>query len=121
AAGAGATEQAARGLGTKPLDLDLRTTVGIVIDDGARHKKEELLLGVLDQNPGLSLVGGGAGDGQPPGSTSEAVVGIDGEVAMDAVVLAFIRTRAPWATLRHHAYRPSGEKLMITKVDDSYN
>jgi hypothetical protein len=121
AAGAAATAKAASQLGARAEDLDLRTTVGLVIDDGPAMKKEELLLGVLDANPGLSLVGGGASDMNPPGMASEAVVGVDGDVAHDGVVVALIKTRAKWAALRHHAYRPSGERIVITKVDDTYS
>lgn len=120
AAGTSAVEAAARELGVAANDLDTRRTVGIVIDDGARLKKEELLLGILDANPGLNLVGGGAGDGRLPGETSTTVLGIDGEVAADSAVVALVRTGARWATLRHHAYRPTGETLKVTKVDDSY-
>lgn len=122
AAGAMAAEKAASGLGTKAQDLDLRTTVGLVIDDGPRMKKEELLLGVLDANPGLSLVGGGASDTLPQETGPVAAyVGVDGEVATDAVLVAFIRTRARWAAMRHHAYRPTGDRIVITKVDDTYS
>lgn len=120
AAGAAATTRAAAQLGTRAEDLDLRTTVGLVIDDGPAMKKEELLLGALDPNPGLSLVGGGASDTNPPGLPSEAVVGVDGDVARDGVVIALVRTRAKWAALRHHAYRPTGDRILITKVDDTY-
>jgi hypothetical protein len=85
-------------------------------------KKEELLLGVLDANPGLSLVGGGASDTLPQETGPVAAfVGIDGDVATDAVLVAFIRTRAKWAALRHHAYRPTGDRIVITKVDDTYS
>lgn len=121
AAGASATAKAASQLGARAEDLDLRSTVGLVIDDGPAMKKEELLLGVLDANPGLSLVGGGASDMNPPGMPSEAVVGVDGDVARDGVVVALIKTRAKWAALRHHAYRPTGDRIVITKVDDTYS
>lgn len=121
AAGGGAMEQAASQLGTRAANLDLRTTVGLVIDDGVRLKKEELLLGVLDANPALNLVGGGAGDGRMPGSEPAAFVGIDGEVEQDAVTVTLLRTHAKWATFRHHAYRPTGDKLVITKVDETYS
>lgn len=120
AAGTRAVEAAAQELGGPAGDLDTRRTVGIVVDDGARLKKEELLLGILDANPGLNLVGGGAGDGRLPGETSSTVLGIDGEIAADSAVVALIRTNARWATLRHHAYRPTGDTLKVTKVDDSY-
>ena len=48
-AGSAAATQAANALGTKVADLDPRNTVGIVIDDGVRGKKEELLLGILER------------------------------------------------------------------------
>ena len=114
-AGAAAAKHACQDLGVRQSDLDTRTTVGLVIDDGFQFKKEELLLGALDRNQGLVLVGGGAGDtGQ---ASSE--IHVDGEVADDAVLMALFRTDAPWAALRHHPYTPTGETITITKTDDA--
>src|SRR5438270_287459 len=42
-AGGEAMRRACEDLGVKPSDLDRRRHVGLVIDDGARGKKEELL------------------------------------------------------------------------------
>mgnify|MGYP005859321377 CR=1 FL=1 len=60
ACGAQALARAAEDLGVRPHDLDPKKHVGLVMDDGFRYKKEELLLGVLDKCPSLTLVGGGA-------------------------------------------------------------
>jgi hypothetical protein len=116
AAGAEAAAHAARELGVSPEDLDPKRYGGLVIDDGSRFKKEELLIGVLSQNPGLVLVGGGAA----PAAQPEALIHVDGEVATDAVLVALFRTDAPWAALRSHWYVPSGEKLRITRVDETH-
>src|SRR5581483_840280 len=64
AVGAGSTaiKRACDELGVKQNDLDTRKYVGLVIDDGLKFKKEELLLGVLERNQSLMLVGGGASD-----------------------------------------------------------
>ena len=64
AVGAGATaiRKACEELGVRQPDLDPRKYVGLVIDDGFRYKKEELLLGILEKNQTLVLVGGGASD-----------------------------------------------------------
>jgi hypothetical protein len=119
-AGANAVAEAARGLGTAVADLDPRKHVGVVIDDGFKWKKEELLLGALETNPELSLVGGGAGDSEPDISKASAQIHIDGEVVDDAVALALVRTDAPFAALRSHWYEPSGQMLTISKLDDSH-
>ncbi|HEX8438348.1 FIST signal transduction protein [Archangium sp.] len=117
AVGAGATamKRAAQDLGVRQQDVDSRKFVGLVIDDGFRYKKEELLLGILEKNPTLILVGGGASDDK----LQSAQLHVDGEVATDGVLVALFKTNAPWAALRSHWYVPTGERLVITKVDDS--
>lgn len=115
AAGAAATKAACEQLGTRPQSLDTRTHVGVIIDDGLKYKKEELLLGALDRNQSLVLVGGGAAD--PTWQSSE--LHVDGEVVDDAVLLALFHTEAPWATFRAHPYTPTGTTFTITEVDDT--
>ncbi|HJL15383.1 MAG TPA: FIST N-terminal domain-containing protein [Sandaracinaceae bacterium LLY-WYZ-13_1] len=118
-AGISVMKMASEDLGVRPGDLDETTTLGIVVDDGMRFKKEELLLGLLDANAGLSLVGGGASDGRMPGEDPIATLGIDGKLANDSAMVILLRTDAKWWTFRHHAYEPTGETLTITKVDDT--
>lgn len=118
AAGVQATANACAELGVRPQDLDARRHVGLVIDDGFRFKKEELLLGVLEKNPALTLVGGGANHAVPDGS-QPAWIHVDGEVVNDAVLLTLFRTSAPWGALRSHWYEPTGQILRITKVDET--
>lgn len=116
-AGARAMERASGELGVRTADLDPRNWVGLVIDDGFRYKKEELLLGVLERNQSLILVGGGAADAEPDPAKQSALVHLDGEVVTDAVITALIHTDAPWAALRSHWYEPTGQTLRITKTD----
>ncbi len=118
-AGARAIAQASDQLGTRPADLDPRRCVGLVVDDGFRYKKEEMLLGVLDRNQALILVGGGAGSGESDPEKQQAVLHVDGEVATDAVLTAVIRTDAPWAALRSHWYVPTGRTIEITRTDST--
>jgi hypothetical protein len=115
AAGAAATKAACDELGTRPQSLDPRAHVGVIIDDGLRNKKEELLLGALDRNQSLVLVGGGAADP----SWGSAEIHVDGEVVTDAALLALFHTEAPWATFRAHPYHPTGINFTITEVDDT--
>lgn len=118
AAGVNAIQRACDELGVRPQDLDPRRYVGLVIDDGFRYKKEELLLGVLERNQTLVLVGGGASDhDQQRGS---ALIHMDGQLETDAVLVALFKTSAPWGALRSHWYEPTGERLTITKVDPTY-
>ena len=118
-AGAAAIAQACAELRTPPEDLDPARCVGLVIDDGFRDKKEELLIGMLDRNPDLVLVGGGASRSIFDPSAAQTQVHVDGEVATDAALVALFRSDAPWAALRSHWYEPTGQTLTITKVDDS--
>ncbi|HJL15118.1 MAG TPA: FIST N-terminal domain-containing protein [Sandaracinaceae bacterium LLY-WYZ-13_1] len=118
-AGLSVMKRAAEDLGVRPSHLDENKTLGIVVDDGIRFKKEELLLGLLDANAGLRLVGGGASDGRMPGQAPIARLGIDGQVASDSAMVLLLHTDAKWWTFRHHAYEPTGETLTITKVDDT--
>lgn len=117
-AGAAAMEQACAELGIEPEAVDTARHVGLVIDDGLRSKKEELLTGMLDRNPGIILVGGGGANASFD-PTACATLHVDGQVTTDAVLLALFRTDAPWAALRSHWYEPTGKVVRITKVDDS--
>lgn len=119
-AGASATGRAFEELGIRPAGVDPRKCVGIVIDDGFRFKKEELLLGVLDREQSLVLVGGGASDREQDPAKQSALVHVDGKVATDAALVAIVRTDAPWAALRSHWYEPTGQTVRITKVDDAH-
>jgi hypothetical protein len=119
AAGAQALARAAEDLGVRPQELDPKKYVGVVIDDGFKYKKEELLLGVLDKSPSLTLVGGGAAYADMTAPEAAGTVHADGEVASDAVLVALIRTDAHWGALRSHWYTPTGELLRITKVDET--
>lgn len=118
-AGARAMAGACEQLGVRQQELDPRRYVGLVMDDGFRFKKEELLLGALDRNPALTLVGGGANCAEADPAKGAAQVHVDGEVVSDAVALALVHTRAPWAALRSHWYEPTGERLRITKTDET--
>ena len=115
AAGAGsdAVEAAAQELGERVTRLDTRRHVGIVIDDGFRMKKEELLLGVLEKNQGLVVVGGGAGDDKMRSSALH----VDAQEYDDAVLMVLFATQTPWAALRSHCFSPVGERVHVTKVD----
>lgn len=116
-AGTKAVTQACQQLGVRNADLDSRKYVGLVIDDGFRYKKEELLLGMLEKNQALTLVGGGAADAEPDPAKQSALLHVDGEVVTDAALIALFSTEAPWGALRAHWYEPTGATLRITKVD----
>ncbi|MBX3188926.1 MAG: FIST C-terminal domain-containing protein [Labilithrix sp.] len=119
AAGARALAAAAADLDVRPQDLDPKKYVGLVIDDGFRYKKEELLLGVLDKCPSLILVGGGAANADLASPESVGWVHADGEAATDAVLVVLIKTDANWGALRSHWYTPTGQTVRITKVDET--
>lgn len=116
AAGAGsvAIETAARELGVRIADLDRRYGA-VVIDDGFKMKKEEMLLGVLEKNQGLVIVGGGASGYELMRGTG--YIGVDGEVFADGAMVMLFRTNAPWAALRSHWYEPTNKRVRVTKVD----
>jgi hypothetical protein len=121
AAGAGdvAIRAAARELGVRPDDLGSRKYGALVIDDGFQFRKEELLLGVMSMNQALIAVGGGASDLEPDPAKQSAMVHVDGEVASDAAAVVLFRTDAPWAAMRSHWYAPTGQTLVITKIDST--
>ncbi len=120
-AGASAMRDACEQLGSRAQDLDPSRHVGVVIDDGYRYKKEELLMGALSKNQGLILVGGGASSPEQDPEKQSSELHVDGDVATDSFLVAMIRTEAPFAALRHHAYTPTGQTLTITKVSDDGN
>ncbi|MDB4943307.1 MAG: hypothetical protein JWP97_2841 [Labilithrix sp.] len=116
AAGNTATVKACSQLGVRPSDLG-KKHVGLVMDDGFRYKKEEFLIGMLEPNPALVLVGGGAGDAELDPAKQSALLHVDGEVVSDAVAIVLFQTEARWAAMRSHWYVPTGRTLTITKVD----
>jgi hypothetical protein len=113
-AGSVAIEMAAQRLGTRVANLD-RHHGAVVIDDGFKMKKEELLLGVLEKNQGLVLVGGGASGYEF--MKGAGIIGVDGEVFADGVVTMLFRSTAPWAAFRSHWYEATGQRTRLTKVD----
>jgi hypothetical protein len=119
-AGSRAMTRACEELGTAAPDLTTSKHVGVVIDDGFRYKKEELLLGILEQNPDVLLVGGGASDILQDPSKQTALVHVDGEVVTDAALVAMFRTDASFAAMRAHWYEPTGDSITITKLDESH-
>jgi hypothetical protein len=119
AAGETAIREAARQLGARPADLSSKKYIAMVIDDGFRFRKEELLLGTMAMNQALVAVGGGAYDITNDATKGSAILHVDGEVATDAVAVALFKTDAPWAALRSHWYVPTGQTLRITKIDES--
>jgi hypothetical protein len=119
-AGVDAVAQACSELGVRPADLKPRRHVGMVIDDGSKMKKEELLLGMLEKNQSLVLVGGGASDAAIDPSQQKPVLHVDGEVVDDAALIALFSTDAPFAALRSHWYEPTGRSITLTKVDETH-
>ncbi len=105
-------------LGIMPSNLGSRY-VGMVIDDAFRYKKEEFLLGMLEPNPALVLVGGGASDTELDPAKQSSQIHVDGEVVTDAVTVALFKTDARWAAMRSHWYRPTGRTLRVTRVDET--
>jgi hypothetical protein len=119
-AGVEAVARACSELGIRAADLSSRKNVGVVIDDGAKMKKEELLIGALEKNQALVLVGGGASDTELDPALQKTSIHVDGEVVNDAALVAIFSTDAPWAALRSHWYEPTGRTLTITKVDPTH-
>jgi hypothetical protein len=119
-AGSTAVAQACAELGVSTAEIDGPEFVGLVMDDAYQYKKEELLLGMLEANAGLMLVGGGAADHEYDPAKQSALIHVDGEVLGDAAFIVLFRTKAPWAALRSHWYQPTGKTLRITKVDATY-
>ncbi len=116
-AGEAAIEGACEELGVRGDALSSRKHVALVIDDGFRFKKEEMLLGVMSKNQALVAVGGGASDSEGDPTKASSEIHVDGDVATDSVAVALFRTDAPWAALRSHWYEPTGRTMRITKVD----
>jgi hypothetical protein len=118
-AGETAIRTAARELGARADDLGTRKYGALVIDDGFRYRKEELLLGVMSMNQAMIAVGGGASDSEPDPNKQSAELHVDGEVATDSAIVVLFRTDAPWAALRSHWYAPTGQTIRITKIDST--
>jgi hypothetical protein len=118
-AGENAIRTAARELGARADDLGTRKYGAVVIDDGFRFRKEELLLGVMSMNQAMIAIGGGASDSEPDPEKQSAELHVDGEVATDSAAVVLFKTDAPWAALRSHWYAPTGQTIRITKIDST--
>jgi hypothetical protein len=119
-AGVEAVAKASAELGVRPADLSPRRHIGLVIDDASKMKKEELLLGMLEKNQSLLLVGGGASDWEMDPQKQKHLLHVDGEVVDDAALIALFSTQAPFAALRSHWFEPTGRTIKLTKLDDSH-
>lgn len=119
AAGESAIRTAARELGARADDLGTRKYGAMVIDDGFRFRKEELLLGVMSMNQAMIAIGGGASDTEPDPEKQSAELHVDGDVATDSAAVVLFKTDAPWAALRSHWYAPTGQTIRITKIDST--
>lgn len=119
-AGNDAIAQASSQLGVQPADLTPTKHVAMVMDDASKMKKEELLLGMLEKNQSLVLVGGGASDMAFNPTEQKPLLHVDGEVVGDAALAVLFSTDAPWVALRQHWYDPTGQMITITKVDESH-
>ena len=147
-AGSAAMACASYELGTRPEDVTPQNHVGLVLDDAFKEgKKEEVLLGMMERNQSIILVGGGTANldsghrsADVDSGRRSADVGsgrrfadvgqdrakpasklhVDGEVVDDATLIALFRTKAPWRALRSHWYVPAGQTLRITRVDPTH-
>jgi hypothetical protein len=120
-AGSAAMACASYELGTRPEDVTPQNHVGLVLDDAFKEgKKEEVLLGMMERNQSIILVGGGTGNLDRDRTKPASKLHVDGEVVDDAALVALFRTKAPWRALRSHWYVPAGQTLRITKVDPTH-
>lgn len=118
-AGEAAIQSAAQQLGARSSELGSKKYVAIVMDDGYRFRKEELLLGVMSMNQALVAIGGGAADSEYDVEKASAEIHVDGEVTTDSAAVVLFRTDAPWAAMRSHWYTPTGQTVRLTKIDDT--
>jgi hypothetical protein len=91
----------------------------LVMDDGFKNKKEELLLGVLDKCPSMTLVGGGAAYHDLFAPEAKGTLHADGQVEVNGTLVTLIKTNANFGALRSHWYTPTGQMVRITKVDET--
>lgn len=115
--GSDLVEQAAEELGVSVPGLGRKHGM-VLFDDGSKMKKEELLLGVLERNQGLVVVGGGAAAEE---FGAAGWMGVDEHVFTDGAVGVLFATDVPWVALRHHAYEPVGHRVHVTKIDEINN
>lgn len=113
AAGAGkAVTYLAKKFGKKPLELDPKEFVGIVLPDGLSGGEEELMIalgGVTD----APFVGGSAGDDLKFEKTS---VFCEDKAYSDAAVLALIHLKVPYHIVKTQSFSMRDETLTATEV-----
>jgi hypothetical protein len=120
-AGSAAMACASYELGTRPEDVTPQHHVGLILNDAFKEgKKEEVLLGMMERNQSVILIGGGTSDLDQDPVLRPSKLHVDGEVVDDAALVALFYTKAPWRALRSHWYVPDGQTLRITKVDPTH-
>ena len=104
-----------RHFGAPPAAWDIEKYVGLVLVDGMSGAEERLLEKLGDATDVL-FVGGSAGDDL---KFQRTWVYCDGEARDNAAVLVLLRLRRGYEIVKTQSFRPVGQTLIATSVDDS--
>jgi hypothetical protein len=104
-----------RHFGAPLSSLDLEKFAGLVMVDGLSGAEERLMEKLGDATD-LFFVGGSAGDDL---RFQGAQVLAEGGCASDAAVLLLLRLRRGFDIVKTQSFRPSGQRLLATRVDES--
>lgn len=109
-----AVSRAVASLPKAPADGYAHRTGIVLVDPLSGFGEEAALLAEVLLGGDVPLAGGAAGDDL---KMSCAAVGLDGEVASDAIVVAHISSHVPLAIGVAHGHRPISPPLTITKAE----
>lgn len=110
-----AMENLARRFGEAALNWDPKKTLGLVLIDGL-SMGEERVLDAIGNLTDISFVGGSSGDDV---QFKRAPVFANGRAATDAAVLALLKPRGAFSTLKTQSLSPTSKTLTATKVDEA--
>jgi len=104
------------GLGLHPNDLRPSRHVLLTLTDGLSGIEELLIASLTAHAPGVSLVGGSAGDDFHFVATH---VALGASVASNAAVVLLLEPNAAFHTFHLHHYAPSGHEVVVTDAEPS--
>ncbi|HWA83831.1 MAG TPA: FIST N-terminal domain-containing protein [Fimbriimonadaceae bacterium] len=102
--------------GTPASELDFEQYVGLILIDGMSAAEERIMDRIGDLTD-VAFIGGSAGDDLKFKTTH---VLADGRVSDGAAAIMLLRLRNGFEILKTESFKPTGKKLIATKVDEAH-
>ncbi|MBD3330219.1 hypothetical protein GF354_01665 [Candidatus Peregrinibacteria bacterium] len=101
--------------GKRLKEMDYEKYVGVILFDGLSNSEEKIMEKIGDHTD-LTVIGGSAGDDV---KFEETFVFADGKTYNNAAVLALIKTKRGFDTIKTQSFDVLDKEFTVTKVDES--